>query len=109
MRKRTRYSKRGLTAAKQRVVLTPQTPNVARIVVPLTCDGCPLLASIQFAAHQNLQVFFSKAALHPGDSLQPVLMHGISLWQLRNFAFLFAEDHEVSLDSIFKLIKAPLD
>lgn len=106
-------SERGISdvaspVAKQGWIVTPQTPNVAHVVVLLTCGGCSLLVSVQFAAHQNLQLFFSKAAVHPGDPL-PVLTHGISPWWLLNFTFLFAEGQEVSVDSIFKFVKASLD
>lgn len=41
----------GLTSAKQRGVVTPQTPNVAHIVVLPTRAGHPLLVSIHFAAY----------------------------------------------------------
>lgn len=58
-----------------------------------SCQGT-LLAHVQLTVYQHTQVIFSRAAPQPVNS-QPVLLPGIILFQVQNFAFVLVEFYKV--------------
>lgn len=72
--------------------------------VSLYCQST-LLAYVQLAVCQDLQVLFSKAALQP-NSAQPVQLQGVLLLQVQDFAWVLAHFQKVLVHS-YKLPGSP--
>ena len=66
----------------------------------LSCEGT-LLAHVQLAIHQYLQLLFGRAMFHPYIP-QLVLMVGVAMTQVQDLLLEFVELHEVHLDPLLK-------
>ncbi|CAN0123198.1 unnamed protein product, partial [Bubo scandiacus] len=69
---------------------------------------CTLAAHVQFFIHQYPQVLLHRAALSPFIP-QPILIPGVALTHVQDFALGLVEPHEVHRGPPLELVQVPLD
>ncbi|KAK4829697.1 hypothetical protein QYF61_006072 [Mycteria americana] len=82
--------------------------DAAQDTVGLLGCECSLVAHGQLFIHQYPHILLCTAALNPFIP-QPVLIPGVALTQVQGLALGLVEPHEVHMDPLLKLVKAPLD
>jgi len=86
----------------------PHFFGAAQDMVGLLACKCTLVAHVQLFTHQYPQVLLGRAALNPFTP-QPVLIVGVALTQVKDFALGLVELHVVHMGPLLKLVQVPLD